>query len=461
MSNRFLPPPRRHQCVVSLAPHGLLVLHFERGWLGWKQAHTHQVTLPEGDDYLQSVQTVLKDCCRQWKTPAASDVYWVLAGDIMGVVPPTPSADDATIAEAGAGALLPFASGTVFTQVDRFGQGAEKSLLWIHKDWASEITRISSACKLRAVEVFSRAQLFQPLCGRNKNQISIVLEGDKDDYFLHIFAPDGAILRSRLVDQATLSEGLVGLLNIELAGLPSHEEGAPARRFKLFAPIAQLPSKADWSHLSQALPSSTPAALLAQLWRSSSEGIVLESTHNTLIQKINLWSMVVGAVGLAVLAAMLWHDGKLERQIDDTHEDLRKQSPKVEAAKLLKAKTMWMADVVRAAQALEKDTQALAAFPQALAVFPPPPAALLYLRLDAKNLALAGTGDEAAVQWLHEHPVPQYQAFTDLPVPDFLAEQSITIHLQAAKAPPPPPEPSPAPEPVANANKIQPEKAKP
>lgn len=460
MSNRFPPPPRRHQWVVSLSPHGLLVLHFQRGWLGWKQAHSHQAALPEGDDYLPSVQKVLKDCCRQWKTPAASDIYWVLAGDIMGVVPPAPSADDATEPGAGAGALLPFASGAVLTQIDHFGQGAEKSLLWIHKDWATEIARISNACKLRAVEIFARAQLFQPLCGRNKNQTSIVLEADKDDYFLHIFAPDGAILRSRLVDKATLSDGLAGLLTVELASLPSNEENAPAKRFKLFAPAAQLPSKADWSHSSQALPSTAPSALLEQLWRSGLEGIVLEATHHHLIQKINLWSMVAGGVGLAILATLLWHDGKLERQIEDTHEALRKQSPKVEAAKLLKAKTMWMADVVHAAQALEKDTETLAAFPQALAVFPPPPAALLYLRLDAKNLALAGTGDEAAVQWLHDHPVPQYQAFTDLPVPDFLAEQSISIHLQATKAPPPP-SPPPEAESAAQAHPTQPEKAKP
>lgn len=451
MRNRFTSPSRRHQLLVSLSPHGVQVLHFQRGWLGWKQAHAHQTPLPEGDDYLQRVQAALKECCQSWQIPARSDVYWVLAGDILGVLPPMPAT-----ALAEPGALLPFAPGSVLTQPDRFGPEEEKSLLWMHKDWATEIERISSACQLRAVELFARAQLFQPLCARSKKHISLVLEGAQDDYFLHIFAPGGAILRSRVVESAALGDGLAGLLQIELASLPENQREAAKGGVQLFAPAAQLPAKEAWPHAAQALPVQPPASLLEQLWRSGLEGIVLQATHNELIQKINIWSMAAAVLGLAALGTMLWHDGRLERQIEDAHEDLRKQAPKVEAAKLLKAKTLWMADVVHAAQALDKDNQAAAALPDVLAVFPPPPAALLYLRLDGKDVALAGTGDEAAVQWLREHPLPQYQPFTEMPVPEFLAEQSIAIHMQAAKQ-----APAPEPAPAAEAKPTEPEKAKP
>jgi len=451
MRNRFISPSRRHQLLVSLAPHGVQILHFQRGWLGWKQAHTHQADLPQGDNYLQCVQSTLKECSQTWRIPAGSDVCWVLAGDIIGVLPPMPAS-----ALAEPGALLPFAPGSVLTQLDRFGQGEEKSLLWIHKDWATEMERISSACQLRAVEIFSRAQLFQALGARSKNHIRMVLEGAQSDYFLHIFAANGAILRSCLVEYGTLGDGLVGLLNIELASLPENHMAAAKEGVTLLAPAEHLPAKEAWPHAVQTLPTNPPATLLERLWRSGLEGIVLQATHNELIQKINLWSMAAAVLGLAALATMLWHDGRLERQIEDTHEDLRKQAPKIEAAKLLKAKTLWMADVVRATEVLAKDTQAATALPEVLAVFPPPPAALLYLRLDGRNVALAGTGDDTAVQWLHDHPLAQYQPFTDMPVPEFLAEQNIAIHLQTAKQ-----APSLEPAPAAVATPTQPEKATP
>ena len=74
----------------------------------------------------------------------------------------------------------------------------------------------------------------------------------------------------------------------------------------------------------------------------------------------------------------------------------------------------------------------------------------------AWDIQEAGTGDEAAVQWLREHPLPQYQPFTEMPVPEFLAEQSIAIHMQAAKQ-----APAPEPAPAAEAKPTEPEKAKP
>lgn len=444
MHHRLIPPPRRHQLVVSLSPRCLHVLHFQRGWLGWKQAHVHQAVLPEGDDYLQKVQSALQECSQQWQIPAASDVHWILAGDIMGILPPTPAA-----ASAEANPLLPFAPGSVLTQTDHSGQRTEKSLLWIHKDWVAEIERITAACGLQAVELFSRAQLFQQVSAQSKGQICMVLEGEKEQpHFLHIFAPDGAILRSRIVEPTALADGLGGLLKIELASLPegtvSHKEGAVG----LWASAHCLSVGSDWHHPTQPLAAQSEASLLEQLWRSQREGIVLQATHHYLVQKINFWSMVWGAVGLVGLAGMLWHDGKLEHQIEAAHESLRKEAPKVEAAKLLKAKTLWMADVVQAAQAQEKESLALPPLPQVLAVFPPPPAALLYLRLEAHKVLMAGTGDEAAVQWLHEHPLPEYQPFTEMPVPDFLAsQQDVTIHLQTEKQATPaqvPEEPAPA-----------------
>lgn len=439
MQNRLLPPPRRHQLLVSLAPQGLQVLHFRRGWLGWKQAHAHGVELPEGDAYLAAVQSTLHECSQQWNIPAGSEVQWVLAGDILGIVPPAPASSSESAP------LLPFAANQVWTQTDQFSPSAQKSLLWIHKDWVAEMERISAAVGWQAVELFARAQLFQALALQGKDHVCLVLEGTAaEGYFLHILAPDGALLRSRVLETASVqdSEALAGLLRLELAALPEGPLGRSAPKMQLCAPASVLSALSDshWPQARQALPERSLAARLAQLWRSSQEGIVLQATQQHLVHQINFWSIVGGAVGLLGLAAMLWHDGQLERQIEQTHEDLRQQAPKVEAAKRLKLKTLWMADAVQAAQAQDTASQTALPLSQVLAVLPPPPATLLYVRLDGQKVELAGTGDAAALQWLQEHPLPEHQPFTDMPVPEFLAEQpDISIHLQTEKLPPDPP----------------------
>lgn len=437
MHNRLIPPPRRHQLLVSLSAHGLQVLHFQRGWLGWKQAHAHRAALPDGDGYLPALQAALGACSQQWRIPATSEIVWVLAGDILGILPPTPTSSEA-------GPLLPFAASSVLTQTDNFSQGTQKSLLWIHKDWVAEIERISAACALQTVELFARAQLFQPLSLQCKGQVCMVLEGEPaEGHFLHILAADGVLLRSRVLEASSVQDGaaLAALLKMELAALPDGVLGSPAQSVQLWAsaPVLSALDDSHWPHARRALPTRSLAALLEQLWRSSLEGIVLQATQQHLVQQINFWSVVGGAVGLIGLALMLWHDGQLERQIEQTHEDLRQQAPKVEAAKLLKLKTLWMANAVQAAQAQEAAHQTPLPLPQVLAVLPPPPATLLYLRLDGQKIELAGTGDTAALQWLQERPLPDYQPFTELPVPEFLAERSdIGIHLQTEKLPPAP-----------------------
>lgn len=461
MHNRLLPPPRRHQLLVSLSAQGVQVLHFQRGWLGWKQAHAHRADLPDGEGYLPALQAALGACSQQWRIPAASEIVWVLAGDILGILPPT-----ATSSEAGP--LLPFAASSVLTQTDHFGQGTQKSLLWIHKDWVAEIERISAACALQTVELFARAQLFQPLSLQCKGQVCMVLEGEAaGGYCLHILATDGALLRSRVLETASVQDGaaLAALLKLELAALPdgvlgSLAQNVPSQNVQLWAsaPVLSALDESHWPHARRALPARSVAALLEQLWRSSLEGIVLQATQQYLVQKINFWSMVGGAVGLIGLALMLWHDGQLERHIEQTHEDLRQQAPKVEAAKLLKLKTLWMADAVQAAQAQEAAHQTPLPLPQLLAVLPPPPATLLYLRLDGQKVELAGTGDAAALQWLQERTLPDYQPFAELPVPEFLAERSdIGIHLQTEKLPPAPP--SAEPEAASSEASNAPEKA--
>lgn len=105
-------------------------------------------------------------------------------------------------------------------------------------------------------------------------------------------------------------------------------------------------------------------------------------------------------------------------------------------ARALKARTLQMADAVRAAQALQAEDGALLGLARVATHFPPPPATLLYLRSDAGTLAFAGQGDDASVQALRQQQLPGYGPLSDLPVPEFLADAAPAIHLQAQRLPP-------------------------
>ncbi len=422
----------RHQLVLSLSPHSLCILHFYRGLLGWKRAHEMQVPLPEGDGFSSQLQQQLADCVTRWKIPPATHAHWVLAGDILGVVPPN------TLG-AGAPPSLPFPASDTRTQVDAFGGADGASLMWMHKDWVTEIERISSACRLDLVELYARAQLFQRMAAKQPASLRVVVETDASDQFLHVFAANGTLLRTRALEANDTHEHLAQTLQVELAALGAPADSAPGRPVQLSTPkgyAAEPQTWADYQH--HVLPAASHSDLLEKLWRSDLGGIVVRHTHNDMVQALKVLSVGLGAVGLAGLALMIWHDGRLVRQIEEGRDRVRKDLPKVEAAKLLKARSLRMADAVQAVNTAREAPSALGPFSQLLAYFPPPPATLQYFSSDNGTVALVGQGHEGSVKWLQERPLAGFGPWTDFPVPDYLAASTPQIHLQSRKAPNPP-----------------------
>lgn len=418
----------RHQLVLSLSPHSLCILHFYRGLLGWKRAHELQVPMPEGDGFSSQLQQQLADCVTRWKIPPATRAHWVLAGDILGIVPPSTQG-------AGAPPSLPFPASDTRTQVDAFGGADGASLMWMHKDWVTELERISSACRLDLVELYARAQLFQRLAARQPSSLRVVVETDTSDQFLHVYAANGTMLRTRVLDAHDANEHLAQTLQVELAAL-----GAPGSPAQLTTPkgyAAEAQTWADYQH--HVLPPTSHSDLLEKLWRSDLSGIIVRHTHDDMVQTLKWLSVGLGAAGLAGLALMVWHDGRLERQIEEGRDRVRKDLPKVEAAKLLKARTLRMADAVQAVATARENPSALGPYTQLVAYFPPPPATLLYFSADNGSVALVAKGNEGSVKWLQEKPLAGFGAWSnDFPVPDYLAASTPEIHMQARKAAPVP-----------------------
>lgn len=429
MRNRTPSARRRHQLVLSLLPHGLHILHFQRSLLGWKRVNEAQLPLPEGEDFLPQIQAQLAQCIQQWKLPPGARANWVLAGDILGIVPPSAT-------ETSPAAALPFSATDTRTQPDLFSASERTSLMWMHKDWIAEIERISSQCHLDLVEIFARAQLFQQHAARLTGAPKVVIEEEDGLLILHIYASAGMMLRTRILNNQE-AKTLHAILQAELAGLNANTDRKPERPYHLVAPVELLANPSDWQGFEcHSLETITQADLLEQLWRSDLEGIVVRSTHEGIVKDIKMLSIAMGGIGLVGLGLMAWHDGKLQQQIDDGRAQARKDLPRVEAAKALKTHTLQMANTVHAAKVFRESSGPMTAFTQILANFPPAPATLLYVRADENTFAFVGTGEEASVKWLQERTFPGYGPLTEFPVPEFLQNSNPVIHFQSRKSKP-------------------------
>ena len=430
MRQRTLSTGRKHHVVLSLTPCSLELLHLQRGPLGWRRAHQDSLALPAGETSLQQVATHLQHCVTAWKIPAGSRIHWVLASDILGII-------SSAGASAPAAAVLPFAATETRTQPDQFAASDNPSLLWIHKDWLAEIERICEQSGLALMEVFARAQIFQLQAARFPGPAKVVLEAHGPETFLHIYTGQGMVMRSAVLD-ASDNAAMHARVISELAalGTTATDAGMPPVIIVTIGPVVASPT--DWPGFSCHDQSPTPQAdLLEQLWRSALEGIVVRPSHEDLTRQIQWMSVALGVAGLTLLGLMFWHDGRLQEEIDASLAQVRKERPKVEAAKMLKARTLQMADAAQAAQSVRENTGAMTGLALALSQFPPPPARLLYVRTDEKTLAFAGSGNDTSIQWLNEKGIPGYAPLTDLPVPGHLKDASPAIHMQTTRLPDP------------------------
>lgn len=422
MRHRFFSPSRRHQLIFSLAPASLRVLHLCRTWKGWVSAHEVRVALtPVDDSYLQLPQ-IIEEALRPWQLPDNVQAFWVLCGDILGIAAPEASG------EVQPASALPFAANEVLTQVDHFTKSTPSALMWIHKDWADEIERICAHCHLELVEIFSRAQLFQGQAPTSNGALRVVLEQDEGEQFLHIYSSNGGLLRSKALKSPhahTPSE-----LQLELAVLGRR---APLQVRSTAESAKALPEGLDCQIDIQ--PPWNPSQLLKDLWRSDREGVEIRPTHLNMLDSIKFASLFLAVAGLLGLGLMIWHDGKLEQQLEDGRAQARKDLPKVEAAKALKARTLQMDDLARADKALSENNSPMQALPTLFANFPPPPASLIYVLSNQNSLHFAGSGDESSVNWLKERKFEGFGPLEDWAVPDELSAKTPAIHAQLRRSP--------------------------
>lgn len=418
----------KHLLVLSLTPRSLDLLLLQRSLLGWRRMEHQSVALTEGDDYLRQVSYHLREKCKDWKTEPGSGVYWVLSGDILGVMPPDPTP------HSDAAQSLPFPATETRVQADLYAPCENPSVLWIHKDWLAQVERISGQAKLNLLEIFARAQLFQTQSAPPSALAKVVLESTEDQVFLHIYAANGMVLRTTVLTERS-REAIDCRIQSELAALGILVSHDCAPTVALLASPSLIPGLPTWpASQPQPLPIPAQAQLLEQLFKSKLEGIVVRPSHEALTLRMQWASAALGVFGLLWLSVMLWHDGKLQEQISSTQGQIQKLGPKVADAKARKVRTLQMADALAAVHSVRKDSGAMDGFAQLLNQFPPPPAHLLYVRADSQTLAFAAHGDDTGVQWLKDKSLPGYGPLTATASPEHLKNVSPEISLQATKS---------------------------
>jgi hypothetical protein len=432
MRTTFKNNSSRHQIVVSLAPRSALAVHFHCGLLGWRRRHEVQFDLPNGDDFFLTLQRNLLENISSWKIPSNSSVAWILTPDILGIVSNPLASPEMSLSAPP----LPFAQNQVRTQIDNFNESGASSLLWIHNDWVAEIERISRECNLQLVECFARAQIFQKNIFEKKSSgLQILIESASNAHCLHIYGNDGKILRSRILEEFQ-DISLSSTIAAEISSIKHRNRTSAPTPISVYladSEIGKLQNFSDYKIVNRTNWGSA-YSILERFWRSDLEGIVIRPIHQRTIRGLLVFSGVLCAIGLVLLTALVWHDGKL-REISDTQTaDLRRMAPEVKKADAQRYIALKNFDFIKAAKQFEEEYNATETLSQVLAVFPSPPATITYFHASPQKLEIYGQGSEADVVKLKNSPISGYSEFTESPAPESSQEIHSGIHLQAKRS---------------------------
>lgn len=367
------------------------MVHLRRGWLGWRQAHAAHAAMADPLADAAPLREKLATLAAPWKLPRGMATSVVAAADVLGVLPP------------GAGAsALPFDAAEVSVQVMDAGRAGAGAALWIHKDWLHTLDTLCESLGWVLVEVFARGQLAfsRPVA---KNGVSGVLEAGAATTQLHWYGSRGALLRSTTLDAA----GAPAFRRAEAEALSmaaglGQAEDVPVRIAVSGAEPPASPAGAlQWS----ALPAVDEARLLVQLALSSQPGIVVRERRNPWRRNMKVASAVLAGVGAAAYAALLWHDGQLQTQIDTQERWIRRQQARYDQLSSQQAEARQLQNVSQGKQAQLAVTPASAALGALLSGLPDK-ATLSTYSYAGGAVQIAGTGasSEAVVKVLGQAP---------------------------------------------------------
>lgn len=380
--------PYRHQIILSLRSDAVVVMHFVRSLRGWTRAHEGRADLIDPLSDGDALRGALERLLQPWGLPAATPARWVLPPDILGVL--TQHGAQSTALR------LPFEAAEVQQAVITRKTWTGNTLLWLHKDWLQLLDGLCRTLGLVLVEVFARAQLHRRDPRDVAPPLRCVVERDGAAVLLHVYSPMGQILRSSQL-AAGDATALAGRLQAEILSLASAMAMTqrPVARIVYqgqAVPMGEGPPSWVESVAGEPIPEHT---LLEGTLDTEDDGIAVRPAENRWTQHIRQTSLAFGALGLAGLGLMSWHDGQLEARQDADQKWLKKQSVRYENLRVLQKNALLGAQAGSGAAQLATDGVTSAALAAFIAVLPAQ-AVITGFDLGKGTLQVNGTGATTA-----------------------------------------------------------------
>lgn len=360
--------PARHRLVIVIEAQRLVLVHWLRGWLGWRPLHAGVVPLADPDWDLAEQVTAVRGQLAGWRLPPATPLTCILPPQIAGIsrLPADPAAEPALAA------VLPYPLDEV--RLQRLDEEAPATaeggaILWLHRDWLVELEGFASALGLSLHEIHARAQFYSGLAGKagKASAYGVLEEGG----LLHLFSPGGVPLRSCALGESD-ADGMGRRVAAEV--LSANLAAGGREGFPLF-----LRGPGEWSAGLTAAGCRVDTALLAgldvpvlagRLWRARLPCLQLESHGANFMRGMVRLSIVVGGLGLAAFAGMLWHDRQLAAELAQHEQYLRKNRPEYRRLQTLEQEALRADTVLRGAEGFLAISSALAPLGRLVPVLP-------------------------------------------------------------------------------------------
>ena len=413
---------RRQHIFVLLTASGLSVVQFQRSFSGWNCLNSASLALKESSQDFSEILVKLRDATAQWAIPAATWVSWIMPGDILAVVQFCKAKDQV----ADISNLFPFDRTEI--QISDLKETSDKpqSLYWIHKDWANEVAKISAELGWVCDEIYSRAQLLKGVMPKRVGKFGLLLEGDDAEQHLHIYSPNGSVVRTTQVAAARTEDIAKSVLR-EMDAL----EPQPSGGFQLYVhnlPVQVTGLSPDEMPV-QRLDRVDFEGLAARLVNSTETGIEVTPTFGSLVNRVTAYSLGFAVVGSLLLALMVWHDGILQTEVENSRRQVRTDAARYQAAKLARKETVKMSDAVHVKAAMVSDPPAFQPLAEIVLVLGPPSSLSLFDK-SGSDVRIAGlNGKPEAMKALFEKN-PKFSGVRVTSVPDFLKKTAGAFALE-------------------------------
>lgn len=342
--------------MISLSSTGLTVVHLRRDFYNWVILHTDKLDLSEDQQDFNAIPAKIRKLTHDWKIPNTKNnttwVSWILPSDILAALRGELTTHN-TPQEAIA-SRVPYALNELRLSDFSTRSKNPKTIYWLHSDWIQAFQQTAQALGGVADECYARAQLFLSILPKAvKKQNRVLLESDGVSRYLHIYAPNGTVLRTTKLNAHINTHDTASLMDSvrrEMVLLPAGEDDTKnkspsAAIYGWNVKIPELRSELGLRELNDS-HQGAPETLFLPLLKSAQTGVEIQPTYEPLLNRVNAWSLGWAVVGGALIGAMVSHDDELKTQIEDQRFELRRLTHHYQNSKAIRRDTLRMAESV-------------------------------------------------------------------------------------------------------------------